>query len=119
MSNKTKDVAKFKAITFSDKEFTITLDDECLYCEELFDYPIDRIFLNPNMRFINFSVNKRFSFDSYSRETGSKRYLIREYQIDDDLLYYMINNGMARISTDMALFYGFDLEYGYDRDMLK
>ena len=105
---------KFTAITFSDKEFEfIVAGDDNIY-SDLFFKPARYIELKPNLC-ARYQDGGSFSFDERTRETGLERELIREYRIDDDLLKELIDKHIAYISTEMAIFYGYDPDYGFDR----
>lgn len=105
---------KFTAITFSDKEFEFIVAGDGNIYSDLFFMPASYIVLKPNL-YAKYQDGGIFSFDERTRRTKAERELIREYRIDEDLLEYLIENKKAYISTEMALFYGYDPDYGYDR----
>lgn len=105
---------RFTAITFSDKEFEFIVAGDGNIYSDLFFKPASYIMLKPNL-YAKYQDGGNFSFDDRTRRTGEERELIREYRIDEDLLEDLVENKKAFISTEMALFYGYDPDYGYDR----
>lgn len=110
-----QDERKFTAITFSDKEYEFIIASDGNIYSDLFLKPARYIELKPNLYAKYQDGGDHFSFDEQTRRTGKERELIREYRIDDELLKELIQKKQAYISTEMAIFYGFDPDYGFDR----
>lgn len=111
-----KMIGKFDAITFDGDRINFEVyDNKVVKCDSLgLLRPIKRMILKPNVT-LYFENGQHFTADLYERATGNKRFLIKEYQINEDLLDYMIDNQMAEYSTDCAVLYDFDIEKAYDR----
>ncbi len=109
------EVGRFYAKTFNEEttyEF-IVYDNQTMDCPTLNFTDLNWIDLKP--RFVVSGPNVRYELNVYgkTRDLDSQK-LIGNYVIDDELLRYLRNNGMARYSTDMAYLYNFGDKDGYD-----
>ena len=112
----TKTIGRFEAVTFDGDVFKFKLnEDNTLSCDS-FDLvrPIKKILLKPNME-LRFENGQYLTSDSYARATKSKRFLIKEYRISENLLDYMVDEKIAKYSTDCAGLYDFKVEKAYDQ----
>ena len=109
---------KFKEETFNEKEYNFIVAPDGNIYSELFPKPASRIILKPNLLAI-YRDNGYFTFDNRERLTGKKRELIREYKMDEETFEYLHSKDIISISTEMAIFYGFNPNYGNDRVFKK
>lgn len=50
------------------------------------------------------------------KETGMQNSLIKRFEIDKNLLITMSQLQLVRYSKEMAIFYGFDPEFAFDKN---
>ena len=105
-----KIVAKFSAKTFSGKvlEFLV-YNDHTMDCPELGVAGIYRMVLKPRFRLFS---NNHGRFD-YAKK-GTIDELIKEYNIEEHVFYWLRENNMILFSTDMAFLYDLPDKDGYD-----
>lgn len=58
-------------------------------------------------------------FSDYLKSKSTRKHLVIDFQIDERLLRYLIREKMLYISADMALLYGYDMNYGFDIERKK
>lgn len=109
-----KVVGKFVATTFSDKDIVfVVYDNDIIECQTLDIKKIRYIDLKP--RFELHSEVMHYTYDAPKKE-GNDSELIKEFDIDNELMYYLQKKGMVKYSQDMAMLYGFDPSKAYDRN---
>lgn len=110
-----KEVGTFVATTFSDKDIIFKVyDNGFIECPTLDIKKIRKIDLKP--RFELHSEVMDYTYDAPKNYKGDTSGLIKEFDINEDLMLYMQSKGMVRYSQDMAVFYGFDALKAYDRN---
>ena len=105
-----QEIGRFNIITFNNQKYEFIVYENYIYCKELTDFQIKKLYIRPNIELIG--ENGRFLFNEYNKK--EKNY-VKEYNINEELLKYLIENNIAYISTEMAIYYGLNKEYGYDK----
>lgn len=106
----------FSAVTFDDNTYHFLVTPEGgIYCYE-FDIAEEAsiIELKPNFILRRNNGTTIYSLESYARENNIKKSLIREWIMDEETYYELLNNKKLMFSTQMAIFYGFDPQKAYD-----
>ena len=105
-------IGEFYAIAFDGTVYTFTVYEDGLACHQLGAEQIRVLFLNPRMNF--YDVIKD-DFINIPEKAGYMEGLIKTYDIEPKLLWYLKSQNLIRYSTDMAYLYDFDDKEGYDR----
>lgn len=110
-----REVGSFVATTFRDQDIVFKVyDNGFIECPTLDIKKIRKIDLKP--RFELHSEVMDYTYDAPKNYKGDTSGLIKEFDINEDLMLYMQSKGMVRYSQDMAIFYGFDALKAYDRN---
>lgn len=104
-----EEIGRFNIITFKNQKYEFIVYEDYIYCKELTNFLIKKLYIKPNIELI--SEKGRFLLNDYNKK--EKNY-VKEYNISEELLKYMIENNLASISTEMAIYYGLNKDYGYD-----
>ena len=120
-----KEIKYFSAVAFdgSTYNFSITSNGE-ISCEQFnMSFPASIIELKPNFVLRSSDWRSVSSLDDYLRNELCKKSdglsLISKWNISDEVFEYLINNRKLMYSSQMAVFYGFDLNYAYDKQHNK
>lgn len=109
-----KVIGKFIATTFNDEDLIFKVyDNDTIECTTLDIGKIRTVHLKP--RFELSSEVMHYTYDA-PKEIGSSSKLIKEFDIDEDLMAYLLSKDMVKYSQDMAIMYGFDPLKSYDRN---
>lgn len=120
---KTKEtIGTFKAITFTGEAIDFVVKGDGIYCDFLSErlseenraMPIRMLQLKPNFTYY-YTDNYSWKVPCYLKETGMKNSLIKNFEINEDLLTVMTQLELVRYSHDMAVLYGLNAKYSYDR----
>ena len=102
-------IGGFSLTTFRNKIYEFIVYEDHIDCVQLKISNIRKILLKPNLEMYaddeNFSLNDHLTIEQD---------YIKKISIRNDLLKYIIDNRLARISTEMAIYYGLDKELGFD-----
>lgn len=111
----------FEAVTYDNHayHFVVTPEGKIFCIEFEIEVPAEVIEIKPNFVLRKKCGRSIYSLDDHARNQSKKKSLISRFVIDDDVFEYLINNGMIRYCTDMALLYGFDRQYAYDAPYQK
>ena len=116
-----KEIGRFQAISYDEKVYDfIVYNDNTIDCLTLNILDVNRIDLKP--RFVLSKIIKkdgkkilriRYLKVEPKNKNGVSQ-LISNYNIDEDLFYYLKEHNMITYSTDMAYLYGFPDKDGFD-----
>lgn len=116
-----KEIGRFQAISFDDKVYDfIVYNDNTIDCLTLNILDANRIDLKPRFVLIKFikKDDKRILRIRYLKVKQKNKdgvsQLIGNYNIDEDLFYYLKKHNMITYSTAMAYLYGFPDKDGFD-----
>ncbi len=116
-----KPIGTFKAITFSGETIDFIVKSDGIHCDLLSErllekyrsMPIRMLHIKPNFAY--------YYYDDWSRivphclkESGMHNSLIKNFQIDQDLLITMNKLQLVRYSKEMAILYGLDERLSFD-----
>lgn len=124
MNSKTE-MKYFSAVTYdgSTYHFGITPNGEISCAEFGITYPASIIELKPNFVLRSADWRSVYSLDDHLRNRYLKkkdgRSLISKWDIPEDVFEYLINERKVLYSTQMAMLYGFDVDYAYDKNHNK
>jgi len=106
----------FTAVTFDNNtyNFAITPNGEISCSEFGITTPASIIELKPNFVLRRADGSTIYSLDDHTRNRNKKKSLIYKWNIDEDVLNYLIKNQKVMYSAEMAVYYGFNPDYAFD-----
>ena len=107
-------IGRFTATTFTDEDIHfIVYDNNTIDSPTLNIKNITCMQLKPRFEFIT----DEYAYDTYKGLAKKDGYeLIKEYDIEPELLTHMRQKRMVKYSQDMAMLYGFDPDKSFDRN---
>ena len=116
-----EELKSFSAVTFDNKIYNFLVTPEGgIYCDE-FDLAEEAsiIELKPNFVLRRNNGTTIYSLENYARENNLEKSLVREWIIDDETYFELLNQRKLMFSTQMAIFYGFDPKKAFDYSSQK
>lgn len=114
-------IGSFKIITYTKDEY-----DFYVYNDKTMEFNgkvIKRVDMKPNPIIFYENCGRYDSgcvhFSDYLKSKSTRKHLVLDFQIYEKLLNYLLKNNMLYISADMALLYGYDMNYGFDIERKK
>ena len=114
-------IGSFRMITYTKDEYDIYVYNDRTM--EFNGKEIKKVDMKPNpiLYYENCGRYDRGceTLSDYLKSKSTRKHLVLDFQIDERLLRYLIRNNMLYISVDMALLYGYDMNYGFDIERKK
>lgn len=111
------------AVDGSTYHFSINIKGEISCFEFGITYPASIIELKPNFVLRNADGSTLYSLDDHLRNRNKKKSdglsLINAWNIPEDVFEYLVNNKKIMYSVQMAVLYGFDPLYAFDKSHNK
>ena len=109
-------IGSFRLITYTKDEY-----DFYVYNDNTMEFNgkvVKRVDVKPNPT-LYYDDNGKFGsrymhFSDYLKSKSTKKHIVMDFQIDEKLLKYLLEEKLLFISADMALLYGYDMQYGFD-----
>ena len=111
-----QEVGRFYATSFDEMVFEfIVYNDGTMDCPLLDIYSFKKIELKP--RFIIYADKCCYKYNVPASNYNGNSRLIKSYDIDEELFWYLKQRRMIRYSSEMAFLYGFSDTNGFDKNM--
>ena len=109
-------IGSFRMITYTKDEYDFyVFNDKTM---EFNGKVIKRVDMKPNLT-LYYEKNRYEHFSDYLKSKSTRKHIVLDFQIDEKLLKYLLKENMLYISADMALLYGYDMQYGFDIERKK